>query len=161
MPSPGGGGDHQSLKGQQQQSLLLAPGCIDGIDGIVTSFKLLWQHYEPLPLLGIFLVLCSALLTTLSTESVGMYPYGKCRDHIPFPIFIAGYCPISLTVVEMTAKITEGLLVIMCLLAFLGIILYYEATARNAPLDRFMNNESFGARFIFTSFGVTIAFFWG
>ncbi|KAK3379133.1 hypothetical protein B0T24DRAFT_522884 [Lasiosphaeria ovina] len=51
-------------------------------------------------------------------------------------------------------------LFITVLCAFLGMILYYETTQREAPFDKFMNNQEFGVGFLFTGFGVAMGFFW-
>ncbi|KAI1480607.1 hypothetical protein F4774DRAFT_377857 [Daldinia eschscholtzii] len=68
----------------------------------------------------------------------------KPKHHLPF--LMLGY-------------VGRGLfLFILC--GLLGLIIYYNTTGGDTPFERFMDSESFGVRFLFTTFGVVISFFW-
>ncbi|KAK3395282.1 hypothetical protein B0H63DRAFT_518346 [Podospora didyma] len=85
------------------ESLLMKPG---GLTGIFTSVKLLYPYRESLSLMSSLMIMCSALLTTSSTESVGINLVGHCDANRQ----AQGHCAISLSAVELPAKVTEGLL---------------------------------------------------
>ncbi|KAI1471943.1 uncharacterized protein F4812DRAFT_456046 [Daldinia caldariorum] len=68
----------------------------------------------------------------------------KPKHHLPF--LMLGY-------------IGRGLfLFILC--GLLGLVIYYNTTGGDTAFERFMDGELFGVRFLFTTFGVVISFFW-
>jgi hypothetical protein len=68
----------------------------------------------------------------------------ETRHHLPF--LMLGYL--------------GRLLFLLVLLGILALILYYNNTGGDTPFERFMDSESFGVKFLFTSVGVVITFFW-
>jgi len=55
-----------------------------------------------------------------------------------------------------------GVLGLICfLLTLLAIIVYYKLTYSNSGFERFMDSESFGAKFLFTAVGVLVKLYWG
>ncbi|KAI8964813.1 hypothetical protein F5Y11DRAFT_71337 [Daldinia sp. FL1419] len=68
----------------------------------------------------------------------------KPKRHLPF--LMLGYVGRAL------------FLFILC--GLLGLILYYNNTGGDTAFERFMDSESFGVRFLFTTVGVIISFFW-
>lgn len=57
----------------------------------------------------------------------------------------------ELSVRVLALVLTAGLLIL---------ILYYEATVLDTPLERFMDSQSFGVRVLFTAFGTAVSTYW-
>ena len=58
-------------------------------------------------------------------------------------------------------SILGRLLYILLTCGLLAVILYYNNTGGDTPFERFMDNQGFGVRFLFTTVGIGITFFWG
>jgi hypothetical protein len=68
---------------------------------------------------------------------------GRSKDHMPFMLSIPG-----------------RLVLLFMLCGVLVLILYYAQTGGDTGFERFLDSDSFGVRFLFTSFGVIISFSW-
>jgi hypothetical protein len=56
-------------------------------------------------------------------------------------------------------NVLKGMFFII-LVGFFILIVYYESTQLDTPFERFMDNQNFGVRTMFTGLGVIISFFW-
>ena len=72
---------------------------------------------------------------------------GRCAPSRPLPFWM-----LSIWGRVLFALFISGLLVV---------ILYYNNTGGDTPFNDFMSQPTFGVRFLFTSVGVVINFFWG
>lgn len=52
------------------------------------------------------------------------------------------------------------LVLLFTVCSVLVLVLYYSQTGGDTAFERFLDSDSFGVRFLFTSFGVVISFFW-
>lgn len=57
-------------------------------------------------------------------------------------------------------SVTGRALFAVFIVGLLVLILYYNNTGGDTPFERFMSQQTFGVRFLFTSVGVIISFFW-
>lgn len=89
-----------------QESLLMPKGVISGV---VNSFQLLFRFKQPASLLSDLLVVCSAVITTLSTEAVGIQLGGSC-----LPDDATG-CYIKLAAFLPPARAVQALLIVSLL----------------------------------------------
>lgn len=89
-----------------QESLLMPKGVISGV---VNSFQLLFRFKQPASLLSDLLVVCSAVITTLSTEAVGIQLSGNCLPDD------ANGCYMGMAVFLPPARAVQALLIVSLL----------------------------------------------
>jgi len=59
----------------------------------------------------------------------------------------------------LLSRIVRGV-VLLLLLVLIVVVAYYNSTQDDTPFETFMDNQSFGVRFLFTTVGICITFFW-
>ena len=95
--------------------------------------------------------------STTTTDHIQDIPRGK-REKTSI-----GDCPRIRTALQVQFSYPHrknALGTICVLLALLAIIIYYHSTDYNDPVERFMDSQSFGVAFLFTSIGVLINLCW-
>jgi hypothetical protein len=81
------------------------------------------------------------------------------RNERPIPGTLGEYKPGYRTAVSpLHLSIRAWFLLFIC--GFLALIVYYKSTRLDTPFERFMDNQNFGVRILFTSMGIIISFFW-
>lgn len=96
----------------------------------------------------------------------GGLEYGVLVDDLgvprpsPFPNNLAQKGKPGKKVPFFMLSIAGRLLFVLFIAALLAVILYYNNTGGDTAFERFMNQQTFGVRFLFTSVGVIITFAW-
>lgn len=70
-------------------------------------------------------------------------PHAKGANRLPFMLGLFG-----------------SLLFLSVLLGLLALIVYYNSTGDDTAFERFMDSQSFGTKFLFTSIGTVVTLFW-
>jgi hypothetical protein len=83
-------------------------------------------------------------LAAAAADEYNPHEMPKTNHHLPF--LMLGYLGRAL--------------MLFVLVGMLALILYYNNTGGDTPFERFMSGEGFGVRFLFTSVGVIVTFFW-
>ena len=109
-----------------EESLLMPKGVISGV---VNSFQLLFRFKQPASLLSDLLVVCSAVITTLSTEAVGLRLSGYCLPDD------ANGCYVGLAVFLPPTRAVQALLIasLLCVLATAFILWRWDSGVAAPP----------------------------
>jgi hypothetical protein len=109
-----------------EESLLMPKGVISGA---VNSFQLLFRFKQPVSLLSDLLVVCSAIVTTLSTEAIGLRLGGNCLPDN------ANGCYVGLAVFLPPTRAVQALLIasLLCLLVTAFILWRWDSGVAAPP----------------------------
>ncbi|KAK1829740.1 hypothetical protein QBC39DRAFT_262375 [Podospora conica] len=109
-----------------EESLLMPKGVISGV---VNSFQLLFRFKQPVSLLSDLMVVFSAVITTLSTEAVGIQLGGSCQFDD------ANGCYMGMAVFLPPARAVQALLIasLLCVLATAFILWRWDSGVAAPP----------------------------